>query len=593
MGGDLAKTLPFADKSTVHFPSPGAEASSNSAIERGRRWRSPLLLALISLALLLPFINKPLHIDDPMYVWAAQQIRREPFNPYGFDVNWSGVISPMPEEMKNPPGGCYYLALASLLVGWDPRGLHAAMLLPALGVILGVYFLARELGCRHAFLAAMLTLLTPLFLVSATSLMCDVPMLCCYIWAVWFWVRGIRQRRTGLLIASAVLVACSSLTKYFGITLFPLLIAYALIQRRGMGAWLWPLLIPAVVLGAYEVWTKHLYGSGLLLEAMIYASSKQQLTGTPLPLRLLAGFSFMGGGCLTIALMLITRARLWMMAGGAIALLGIAAALLWIDPFPRFPIHRSGGGGVDAAYLAQLSVFVTAGLAIGAVALAHARRLRDADAMLLLFWIAGTYVFATVFNWSVNGRSILPLAPAAGILVGGLVDRAAIGIKPAIWRRWGVVFVLVIGGVLSLLCTIADFTHASEVRSAADFLCSKFSAGSRRIWFVGHWGFQYYMEQHGAYAIDPNIPAWKPGDVIMTPLNNSYPYIFLGNAKGDLPTIHIGSGPVLPFLGLMDRAVHAGFYTDLWGPLPYGYGPVPRDRYVVQEIRGPIHPQHV
>jgi len=53
--------------------------------------------------------------------------------------------------------------------------LHLAQLLPPSRVV-GVYFLARELapsravGGRHVG--------TPVFLVSATTLMCDVPMVC-------------------------------------------------------------------------------------------------------------------------------------------------------------------------------------------------------------------------------------------------------------------------------------------------------------------------------------------------------------------------------------------------------------------------------
>ncbi|MEA2708443.1 MAG: hypothetical protein QOF78_1044, partial [Phycisphaerales bacterium] len=153
-----------------------------------------LIVTLACLLLLLPFLSKPLHIDDPMYVWAAESIRAQPLNPYGFAVNWSSTLAPMADEMKNPPLVCYYLAGAITLLGNSEQALHLAMLLPAIGLILGTYQLAKELGGRPM-LAAVATLATPVFLLSATTIMCDVAMVCAYVWAVYFWVRGIKSDR--------------------------------------------------------------------------------------------------------------------------------------------------------------------------------------------------------------------------------------------------------------------------------------------------------------------------------------------------------------------------------------------------------------
>ena len=42
-----------------------------------------------------------------------------------------------------------------------------------------------------------------------------------------------------------IVIAVSTLTKYFGVTLFPLLIAYGVMLKRRPGVWLLPLIIPA------------------------------------------------------------------------------------------------------------------------------------------------------------------------------------------------------------------------------------------------------------------------------------------------------------------------------------------------------------
>ncbi len=65
----------------------------------------------------MPFVTKPLHIDDPMYVWAAERILRQPLDPYGFDVSWGYDVRPMSAVMKNPPLVSYYLAAVIGLFG--------------------------------------------------------------------------------------------------------------------------------------------------------------------------------------------------------------------------------------------------------------------------------------------------------------------------------------------------------------------------------------------------------------------------------------------------------------------------------------------
>src|SRR5439155_5609757 len=98
------------------------------------RYAGLIGINLLCLASLLPFINKPFHIDDPLYLWTARQIVRDPLNPYGLDVNWYGWSGPIWTHINNPPLVPYYLAAISRLFGWSERAMHAAMLLPALAL---------------------------------------------------------------------------------------------------------------------------------------------------------------------------------------------------------------------------------------------------------------------------------------------------------------------------------------------------------------------------------------------------------------------------------------------------------------------------
>src|SRR5438477_1101560 len=138
--------------------------------------RQAMLLATATALCLAPFLAKPLHLDDPLFYWVARQIAAHPGDPYGFDVNWYVISEPMSAVAENPPGASYYMALAGILFGWSPVMLHAAFLLPAIAVVLATWALARRV-CGRPVLAALLVLIAPGLLVSATTLLAVVPML--------------------------------------------------------------------------------------------------------------------------------------------------------------------------------------------------------------------------------------------------------------------------------------------------------------------------------------------------------------------------------------------------------------------------------
>src|SRR5437879_5859100 len=123
-----------------------AGAPRDTCIQQSRRpVADQLLLAGLTLAMLLPFLRKAVHIDDPLFLWAAWQIQAHPADFYGFTVNWYVVEEPMHAVTKNPPLASYYLAAGAALFGRSEASLHAAMLLPAIGVVIGAYRLARRL----------------------------------------------------------------------------------------------------------------------------------------------------------------------------------------------------------------------------------------------------------------------------------------------------------------------------------------------------------------------------------------------------------------------------------------------------------------
>ena len=553
-------------------------------LRASRSLRRQLLLVGITVAALLPFSGRAFHVDDTLFLRAAEQIRKHPFDPYGFDVNWYGTPMKMADVTKNPPLVCYYIAAVDSVFGRSERALHLAFLLPAVVAILGTYKLAGRLGA-DPMVAALATLFTPVFLVSASGVMSDVFLLALWVVSAYLWITGLERGSAVRLVVAAVGVGLAALAKYFGAALIPVLLAYTWVKQRRVGAASAYFLLPAGILGAYQWATHALYGRGLLFEAASYAS--RWSGGWE---RLVVGLAFVGG-CLGVpAALLLRRERrparaAVVTAGAALVITAVVAALGGVgsgDPilYRLDEIARSGGAPWACASL--LGIFA----ALGAVLLIRAVRdvaaERSADALLIGLWVVGTYVFAVLINWSVNGRTILPLVPAAAVM---LARRSASEHDSAMAPTRTSVGWLAAAACIALAVAAADAAHADSARQAARQVHQQFGTERGRVWFQGHWGFQYYMESFGFRPVDVSAPPPPPGDVIVMPENNVNLY---GLAEDRARQIEVFEVPSSIGVAVLRLGLGAGFYSDFCGPLPWVLTPVPPERYRVFQV---IEPQ--
>jgi len=517
------------------------------------------LLALATVLALLPFAGKPFNIDDPLFIWTAQHIHAHPLDPYGFNVNWYGYDLSMSATTQNPPLACYYLALVGGIFGWSEFTLHTAFLLPGIAAVVGTYRLAMHL-CKRALLAAFLALFTPVFLLSSTTLMCDVMMLAFWVWALIFWMEGTQRERAAPLALAAILIALASLTKYFGACLIPLVAAWSIRRKQPVREWLGWLAIPVLALAAYQLITKALYGHGLLTGAGAYATAIHK-SSILLNLNFVLVALTFTGGCLATATffapMLWTGRSLLI---GAVSSLAVAA-ILFLAIRSTLPAHAG------ALEITQILVWAAGGISLIALAIADFHRQRDADSLLLGCWMLGTFAFTAFFNWTVNGRSILPMAIPAAILVARrLEQRESAGVKYP-WRL--LLMPALAGGVLAIWVTTADYFFASAPPIAARAIQSAYGDKNHRIWFQGHWGFQYYMQQNGATPLDLQKLGLTEGDYVAMPSGNSNVYP-LKEPMVELETFSI---PPFGSLTTMNEDAGAGFYASLWGALPFAFGP--------------------
>src|SRR5262249_38174789 len=157
-----------------------------------------------------------------------------------------------------------------------------------IAAVVGTFVLAKRL-CRNPLTAAFLTLFTPVFLISASHVMCDVMLLAFWIWAIHFWIAGLDRRKWPLLLVSAVLISSATLAKYFCVTLVPLLLVYTLIWERRVRLHLSYLTIPLLVALGFELFTRAKYGHPLFSSAMLYLRDVATEVRIPIQIKLLTG----------------------------------------------------------------------------------------------------------------------------------------------------------------------------------------------------------------------------------------------------------------------------------------------------------------
>jgi hypothetical protein len=558
---------------------------SDSPPRRRPRGLDLTILAVAMLACLLPFATKAYHIDDTLFVWAGQQIQKHPLDCYGFDVNWYKTWEPMARVTQNPPAACYYLALAGSLLGWSEVALHLAMLLPAWGLIWGAYRLAERFGVRPL-PAALLTLLTPATLICATSVMCDTMMLAFWVWTIVLWDCGLRDRRPGLLYCAGGFIALTTLTKYFGISLIPLLGVYSFaVDRAAWRRWTAALVVAVVLLAAYQAAFYALYGHGGLAGAAGYAASFRAGTSGGRLFRVFEGLGFIGGSVGIAAIPII----LWLPRGGriAVALAVIVAAILALNlqsvttddlgtVITDSPFVEGGSVGPELGVLAQFLLWIAAGAGVLLLAIDDLRTRRDPIALLLFLWVFGTALFAVYVNWSLNGRSILPLIPAVAMLVLRRLDREPVA-------GWVLPGILVLAAALALTTAYADAALANANRTAARQIVAEWSPpAGRPLWFQGHWGFQFYAQSAGARSWDYAHPAGKSGDLLVIPFNNC----MIDSPDGFGEQIATTSVEACPWGTTNAPYSGAGFYACnyAWRPLPFVFTAMPPERFLVVRL---------
>ena len=453
-----------------------------------------VVIGIILVACLGPFLNKAIHTDDALFVWTGQWIQKHPADFFGGEVNWWVSALPMWAANYNPPLMSYFLAGVASLFGWNEIALHLACLGVAFLAATGIYSLAQR-WCDRPLLATLVAIFTPAFLVSSSTLMCDVAMLALWVWALVLWERALENGRDPwLFVGAGTLAGLAVLTKYSAVGLLPLLPVLSLLRTRKAGWWWLGLAVPLILLAGYEWVTARMYGKGLFSAAVYYARMHPIVFPGGWKARGILGLAFAGGSLLPLLFFAPLLWRRRVLLAGAVVIIGILLGIFYQGSNLGL-INLSGNPDLmnHRGFALQVMLLTAGGLHLLLLVAAEAWQRRDRISVMLALWVISGLFFAVVLNWTVNARSILPIVPAAAIL---LVRRLGTARKNPVAGGW-LLWPLIPAAAITLSLVAADCQMADSARSAAKRIAADYKPAGHQLWIEGHGAFQYYMVKLG------------------------------------------------------------------------------------------------
>jgi 4-amino-4-deoxy-L-arabinose transferase-like glycosyltransferase len=541
-----------------------------------------LLVVALTLAPLLLLLDAAVSVDAPVFIAVARQILAAPADPFGFQMIWDPTSPNAAVFNRNPPLLSYWLAPWIALFGERESVLHAALLPFPVIAALAFLGLARRLTGR-GLEPALLLVATPAFGVLSTTLMLDVPVLACWLVAVYALVRGADDERPGWALAAGAAAAAAGLMKYVGLATLPLLAAgvWLLYRRRGAGL-LRVLAPPLVAWAAWGAYTQVRYGM-----VHYFGSTDIVLDGGFEPREFwnqVASLPVYYGAALVFPVLGALRAfaRPGRGAGGAVVGL-LFGTLVVAFVLPNGEPTRRAAFGIDEAVLGAVAFAGAFWLAWSCAR--PARFVASPQDRFLLLWLGGLWLFSSFLNWHVNAADALLAAPPALLLL----FRDA-NLCPS---RRGVAVWLALALPLAWGLAAADVQQAGVYRTAARRIGAEIGAQPGQRYFVGHWGLQHYLEREGFQAVIP--PMYGRSDLVendwvAAARNVSQLDISHGMRRYTLREAFAWSyGSWLP-LRTTNADAGAGFYSHHAGYLPFAFSTQPLDRVQlgrVVRVRGP------
>lgn len=544
-------------------------------------------VSIVLVASCLAGVNatKPLVIDDTAYIEFARHIAADPTDPYGFEIFWNAAPEPA-NRVLAPPALLYWHATWVRLAGERPVIWKIALFPFALLLAYALHGLFARFARGFEIPLLWLTVLSPAIF-PALNLMLDVPALAIGLASLLLFVRSCDRRRPTSALLAGVLAGLAMQTKYTAFTTTAAMGIYALCFGRWRMAALAGAGASVVFLG-WETLTALLYGQSHFLSAALRNASEPSGENAAF-LWFLSLLSILGAtapGFALLGLLALRAPRPILVAGGLFASLCFAV----IPLFPRDPIATWDSLPNLSAPKPELFVFVVLGsgaaaiFAVCSVRLLRSRRDQQASSIspdpdrasvsrFLALWLALEIAAFFLLSPFPASRRAMGVTVALAVVIGQLATRA---LRTGAERRL-VYWVAGWGVALGSLYAVTDYLDAVVRRDAVELASARlgelgFDPVRQQVWFLGHWGVQFYAKELRMRPLVPGISRLRAGDWLLDP------------AGVDAQEISIFGGAT------QKRGVVMARNSWPWSTLPSSYvGPTPIRAQAKSQIVVVIH----
>jgi hypothetical protein len=488
---------------------------------------SPLFLALV---VALANTLKPVMIDDTAYLRYARQAATNPTDPYGFAMFWYDVPEPA-FEILCPPLVPYWLALGMSLFG-EHVGLLKLWLFPFL-VLLA--WSLRDLLRRFA--RGTERTLLPLLMLSpavlpTVNLMLDVPASALMFTGVALFTRAVDHRSWRIAAAAGLILGAAMQTKYTALLAPPVILCYGWTHRRLLPAFATACIAVGVFAG-WEILMAAKYGRSHFahhaLSRSPAAGDGEDMVGAFLEDKVVLAHALSAHlGCLAVGPALIAGAALRVRSGVlkvASAVWGMGFLLILLLPL-RFTVLAPANPpfGPDTrpvtGFWQTYGTFLLIGSAACAGLLLFQLRPRpryrgNADTGFLATWLLIEIVGYFVLTPFGAARRVIGITLVGGLLAARALSRTQRLPGHNLGQGWIAAFGISVGVAVFAVDVLDSYPEKVCAEIAASIAETRPSES--RVWFVGHWGFQFYCERQGMQQVMPGGTVMRPGDVFVFP----------------------------------------------------------------------------
>ncbi|HTL28297.1 MAG TPA: HEAT repeat domain-containing protein [Tepidisphaeraceae bacterium] len=459
------------------------------------RWNLLLLAALWTLLNCI----KPVHIDDASYLKFAREFANHPLDPYAFQLSWDQWPEPA-IWFTAPAVLSYWLAPAARWFYDHPFVVKLWMFPFAWLFVWGLYQLCRRFVGAHELLLCWMTVLSGAFL-PAINLMLDIPSLALFFASLELTCRAIDRKSNWLAVAGGLLAAMAMETKYTTLLAPAVLFTVGITMQR----WKSGALAAGTACLAMAAWESFLamkYGQSQFIAQLVIDDPRRRLTAletfTSLPPYLAAPAPFL------IVLGILKVAKkvpgTFLAADSFLAAASVLVALCVL-------LTTTLLFNVITALLIVIAAIAIWQLWLGSTPGSNERRV----IVFLLAWLAIELAGAIVISPFPAVRRFFGVV----VVLTLLLARAAFTMRPIVRLNgfaWRIACAACV--VVALTFYVSDVEEAFARQHSIEEAAATVRRHDPRakIWYIGHWGVEYYAEREGMQPLVPDQSVLRAGD---------------------------------------------------------------------------------